>query len=113
MKGRYRFIFRHSVTVLMLSASAARRRLPSNRSKGPLDHHAFLFLQIECVVSSTPTCLLRDFRRQLPYPNAWPIGENDRPLHRVLELADVSRPPVIHQGRHGLGRHRRHVLFHA
>src|ERR1035441_10234992 len=77
--------------------------LPSVTPQGVLDHFPLDAL----------ARLLERLRRQgaqgigqlqVPGGDALPIRHNDRPLHPVLQLPDVSRPTVKTQGAQRVGR---------
>ena len=78
-----------------------------------LDHGSFLRLKIEAVVRRTLACLLRDLGRQFADLDAGPASNDDGAFDGVLELSNVARPTVVHQGSHGFRRDRLHVLLHA
>src|SRR5688572_29606685 len=66
-----------------------------------LDHLAFPHLQIERIASRSLTTLLRNLGRQFTHANTGAARDDDGTLDRVLELADVTRPIVVHQRGHG------------
>lgn len=89
----YCFILRHRVTVLIDSASAARRRFPSNRSEGARDCQPLLFLQVQGVVTVRRSTSLGYLGWEVANPDAGRVREDDRALHGVLQFAHVARPP--------------------
>jgi hypothetical protein len=79
------------------------------------DHGPFLCLKIEAVVGRTRARLLRDLVRQFAHLDAAPASNDHGALDGVLELSNVARPTVVHQGCHRIGRNRIdvHVAFRA
>ena len=70
-------------------------------------------MQIERVLSSAKPRFLSDLGWQIAQANAWCIRKDHRPLDGVLELTNVTGPPVVHHRRHGVGGHGFHVFLHS
>ena len=106
------FIFRQSVTVLMLSASAALRRFPPNRSSA----RSMEARSCSCRSSVSSPGRRRDFcvtsGGRSRTANAGGVGQDDRPLDGVLQLTNVAGPSIVHQRRHRVGRDGPDVLLH-
>src|SRR4029079_11373095 len=89
-------------------ASITPKALERTLDCGPLQR-----LQIEAVAQNTLVRLLCDLGRKFSEPYGGSTGDDHRTLDRMLELANVPGPTIIHQGGHRVRRHVLHVLFDA
>ena len=83
------FIFRQSVTVLMLSASAAWRRFPLNRSSARSMEVRSCSRKSRVSSPGRRRAFCVIFRRQITKANGGAVGEDDRALDGMLQFAHV------------------------
>src|SRR4029078_12910318 len=89
-------------------ASITPKALERTLDCGPLQR-----LQIEAVAQNTLVRLMCDLGRQVSEAYCGSTGDDHRTLDRMLELANVPGPTIIHQGGHRVRRHVLTVLFDA